>query len=64
MKNLNKGCDMSKTLKTTKAIILLIFGLSFAVGSILVAIYYAPNDVSNANNMNNSEQQKIYNGFN
>lgn len=49
---------MSKTLKTTKSIVLLVAGCLFAVGSILVAIYYAPDEAAN------SEQTKVYDSFN
>lgn len=49
---------MRKTLKTTKTIALLIVGCLFAVGSILIAIHYAPDEATN------DGQAKIYDSFN
>ena len=51
---------MSKKLKTTKAIILIVLVSIFAAGSILVAIHYAPDETDN----NEQTRTKVYNGFN
>lgn len=49
---------MSKTLKKTKTIVLLILGCLFAAAAILVAIHYAPEEAVH------DGQAKVYDSFN